>query len=81
MTHVVEGRVKEAQEETNKEKAFKQVAKASLQEKTLGLNVMERRATTVEKELELAEQKARDLQGRLRETKLKLAKTASILFA
>ena len=55
MTNVVEARLKEAQEETDKENALKQVAKASLKEKTLGLNVMERRATTIEKALELAE--------------------------
>ena len=40
---------------------------------------MEWRATTAEKALELAEQKASDLQGRLGETKLELAETASIL--
>nr|POF24674.1 hypothetical protein CFP56_67247 [Quercus suber] len=38
-------------------------------------------ATTTEKALELVEQKASDLQGRLRETKLKLSTTASILSA
>ena len=60
-----EGRLKEAQEETDKEKALKQVVESSLQEKTLGLNVMERQVTTAEKALELAEQKANDPQGRL----------------
>ena len=44
-------------EEADKEKALKQVAKASLKEKTLGLNMMEQRATTVEKALEFVEQK------------------------
>ena len=42
---------------------------------------MEWRATIAEKALELAEQKASDLQGRLGETKLKLTETASILSA
>lgn len=42
---------------------------------------MERQVTTTEKALELAEQKASDLQGKLRETELKLMKTASILSA
>jgi len=51
---VVEGWLKEAHEEIDKEKAPKQVAEASLKEKTLGLNVIERRATSVEKALELA---------------------------
>ena len=42
---------------------------------------MERQATTAKKALELAEQKASNVQGRLGETELKLTKTASILFA
>lgn len=51
LTHVVKGQLKDAQEEADKEKPLKQVAKASLKEKTLGLNVMERRATMAEKAL------------------------------
>ena len=51
----MEGRLKDAQKEADKGKALKQAAKASLKEKILGLNVMERRATTAEKALELAE--------------------------
>ena len=47
--------------EAGKEKALKQDAKASLNEKTLELNVVERRATTVERAQELAKQKAEDL--------------------
>lgn len=54
MTHVAEGWLKDAQEEADKEKALKQVAEASLKEKTLGLNVMEWRVTIVEQALELA---------------------------
>lgn len=42
---------------------------------------MERLATSTEKALELAEQKANKAQCKLRETKLKLVKTASILSA
>ena len=42
MTHVVEGRLKGVMEEADKEKVLKQVAKASLNEKTLELNVVER---------------------------------------
>ena len=42
---------------------------------------MVRQATTAEKVLELAEQKASDVQGRLGETELKLTETTSILFA
>ena len=42
---------------------------------------MERRATTVEKALELFKQKASELHGKLGETELKLAEMASLLFA
>ena len=41
MTHVVEGQLKDAQGEIEKEKALKQVSEASLKEKILGLNDME----------------------------------------
>lgn len=55
LTHVVEGWLKNAQKEVNKEKALKQVAEASLKGKTLGLNVLEQHSMTAEKALELAE--------------------------
>lgn len=76
---MVKGRLKGVIEEVDKEKALKLVIKASLQEKTLRLNVMERRATTVEKALELAKQRVEDLQGKLGKTELKLAEIASLL--
>ena len=53
----MKGQLKDVQEETDKEKALKQVIEASLKEKILGLNDMEQRATTAEKALELAKQK------------------------
>ena len=81
MTYVVEGWLKGVIEEADKEKALKQVAEASLKEKTLGLNVMERRATIAEKALELAKQKAKVFQGKLGKTKLKLVETASLVSA
>ena len=81
MTYVVEGCLKGVMEEVDKEKALKQVAEASLTEKTLGLNVMDRQATTAEKALELAKQKAKVFQGKLGETKLKLVETESLVFA
>ena len=77
----MEGRLKGMMEESNKEKALKQVSESSLNEKTLELNVAKRRATTTEKARELAEQKAEDLQGKLGEAKVKLAKDSSIVFA
>ena len=64
----MEGWLKDAQEEADKEKALKQVAEASLKEKTLGLNVIEWRATTTKTSLELAKQKASEATGKLGET-------------
>ena len=75
----MEGWLKGVMEEADKEKALKQVAEASLKEKTLGLNVMERRTTIAEKALELAKQKAKVFQGKLGKTKLKLVETASLV--
>ena len=50
-----------------------------MKEKTLGLNVMEWRATTAEKVLELAKQKANEAEGMLGEIEVKLVETASNL--
>lgn len=78
---MVEGRLKDAQEEADKEKALKQVVEASLKEKTSGLNVMERYVMTVEKAMEIAEQKANEASSKLGEIDLKLPETANLLFA
>ena len=61
MTHVVKGQLKSMMEETNKEKALKQVPKASSNEKILKLNVLERQVTVAERARETAKQKAEDL--------------------
>ena len=49
----MEGRLNGMMEEADKEKALKQVVEANLKEKTLELNVVERRAATTEKVREL----------------------------
>lgn len=46
---MVEGWLKDAQDEADKEKAVKQVVEASLKEKAFGLNIMERCTTPTEK--------------------------------
>ena len=50
----MEGQLKGMMEEANKEKVLKQVAKATLNEKTLELNSVERRAITAKRARELA---------------------------
>ena len=49
---MVEGLLKDAQKEADKEKTLKQVAEASLKKKTSKMNVMERHATIAERALE-----------------------------
>ena len=51
----MEGRLKGMTEEADKEEALKQVAKASLNEKTLELSMAERRVTTSKKARKLDE--------------------------
>ena len=75
----MEGRLKGVMEEADKEKALKQVAETSLKEKTLGLNVMERWATTAKKALKLAKYKTKGLQGKLGEIEIKLAEMAGLV--
>lgn len=81
MTYVVKVWPKGVMEEAEKEKALKQAAEASFNEKSLELNVVKRWAITAERAQELAEQKAKDLQGKLNEVKVKLAKAVSLISA
>lgn len=77
----MEVRLKDTQEDADKEKALKQVAEADLKDKVLALNVMERRAITAKTALDQAKQKAIDALNKLREAELKLAQIASVLSA
>ena len=61
LTHVVEGRLKGVMKQANKEKALKQVVKATLNENILKLATTKRRATSTEMAQELAEQKVKAL--------------------
>ena len=81
MTYVVEVWPKGVMEEAEKEKALKQATEASFNEKSLELNVVKRWAITAERAQELAEQKAKDLQGKLNEVEVKLAKAVSLVSA
>ena len=68
-------------EKADKEKALNQVAEASLNEKTLEMNVVEQQTTTIEMAWELAEQKVEDLQCMLSKTEVELTEAASLVFA
>lgn len=57
----MEGRLKGVMKQANKEKALKQVVKATLNENILKLATTKRRATSTEMAQELAEQKVKAL--------------------
>lgn len=61
LTHDVEGRLKGVMKQANKEKALKQVVKATLNENILKLATTKRRETSTEMAQELAEQKVKAL--------------------
>lgn len=67
MTHIVDSRLKGVIKEANKEKAYKQVAEAMLNEKVFELTIAKRRAAFTKKAQELVERKAEDLQVKLGE--------------
>ena len=68
-------------EEAGKEKALKQVVESNLSEKVIELATAEQRAASIERAWGSAEQTAEALQGKLRETKTKLAQVESIVLA
>lgn len=78
---MVEGRFKGEMEEADKEKALKQVAEASLNEKTLELNSVHRRVTTAKKARQLAKTEPEKLQAKLSEPEVRLAEVSSIISA
>ena len=63
----MEGQLKGVIAKADKERALKQVAKATLNSKVLKLATTEWSATTVKRARELAKQKMEDLQGKLAE--------------
>lgn len=73
MTHMWEERHKGAVKEAEKERALKEVSKANLQDQGAVMEVVEMRATEVERARAAAEKKAADLEGKLGEAKMRLA--------
>lgn len=68
-------------EEADKEKALRQVAEANLNEKTLELCLVQHKVTIVKNAWEVADKTTEQLQTRLHETKVKLAKASSVVSA
>lgn len=73
MTHMLEGRLKGAMEEAEKEKALKEVSKTNLQGLGEALEAVERRVVEAKKACALAEQQVVDLEGKLGEAEMRLA--------
>ena len=70
--------MKELAEDAEREKALKDVAKASAEEKTKVAATVEKKVATFEKAKVLAEKRSSEVEGRLGETELKLAEAVSL---
>ena len=73
MAYLLEGQLKITMKEVDKEKALKQVSEPTLQEKVLGLALMEQRIVTAERARYSFEQKVGVLEGKLEDSDSKLA--------
>ena len=78
LTHVLDGWLKELAEDVEREKAFKDVAEASAKEKTKATAIAEKKAAASKKAQVSTEKKFSELEAKLGETKLNLAKAASL---
>lgn len=67
MTHILEGRLKVAAKEADKEKALKQVSESTLNERVLKLASMKQRPIAAKMAQDSAKQKAGVMQGKLRD--------------
>ena len=78
LTHILEGQVRELAEEVERERALKDAAEATSKVRAKIAVTTEKKAATSEKARVSAEKRFSDLEAKLGETKLKLAKVASL---
>ena len=78
LTHILEGQVRELAEEVEREKALKDAAEATSKVRAKIAVTTEEKAATSEKARVSAEKRFSDLEAKLGETELKLAKVASL---
>nr|POF20743.1 hypothetical protein CFP56_65271 [Quercus suber] len=77
MTYILEGRLKGAVEEANKERALKEVSKSTLREQIVDLVAAERRFIKAGRAYAAVEKRVAYLEGKLGEAKVKLAQAES----
>lgn len=78
---MLEGRLKSATEEVEKEKALKEVSKATLWDQVIALAIVERRAIEAERAHTAGEKRMTELEGKLDEAELKFAQAESVVLA
>lgn len=81
LTYVIDERLKEAIKDTEREKALKDIAVATVEEKGIATETIEKRAQFVKKAQLAAENKLIEIEVKLGGTKLKLAKADSLNLA
>ena len=78
MTHMLKGQLKGAMEETEKEKALKEVSEATLQDQAVELAAIERRSAEAERAHETTEKRVANLEGKLDDAEVRLAQAESL---
>ena len=78
LTHILEGRVKELAEDTERERALNDMAKATNKERVKIAVTAEKKATAFEKYRVSTEKRLSDFEAKLGETELKLAEAESL---
>ena len=78
MTYILNRRLKELSEDVEREKALKEVAADTVNEKTKAAEAAEKKAVASEKARVLAEKRCAELEVKLGGTKLKLAEAESL---
>ena len=78
LAHILDGRLKELDDDADREKALKDVAEVTAKEKTKTTATMEKKATASEKARVAVEKRFSELEVKQGEIKLKLAEAASM---
>ena len=81
LTHLINERLREATEDAEHEKAFKDVAEVTTKDQKKAVAVTEKKAQASEKALALAENGKVELEMKLEGTELKLANAESLTLA
>lgn len=81
MTHILEGQLKGAVEEADKERALKEVSESTLREQVADLAIAKRRSMEAERARAAADKRVADLEGKLGDAKVKLAQAESFISA